>query len=125
MNLAKNAQAFAAQAHSNAGQFRKFTGEPYIVHPSAVVDLLQTINPTQEMVAAAWLHDVVEDTSTTLETIEREFGPLVAQYVEMLTDVQTRSYGGERIHRKNANLLHSVLACPEAQSISMHPVISP
>jgi len=123
MNIRYKAQKFATKAHTDAGQLRKFTGEPYIVHPAAVVDLLQAIDPTDEMIAAAWLHDVVEDTPVTLSEIEYEFGPVVAEYVEMLTDVQTRSFGGERIHRKNTNLLHTAQACPEAQSIKLCDLI--
>ena len=123
MNIRQKAQDFATKAHTDAGQLRKFTGEPYIVHPAAVVALLQDINPSDEMIAAAWLHDVVEDTEVSLNKIECEFGPTVAQYVEMLTDVQTRSFGGERIHRKNANLVHTAQACPEAQSIKLCDLI--
>jgi (p)ppGpp synthase/HD superfamily hydrolase len=123
MNIRQKAQDFATKAHANAGQVRKFTGEPYIVHPAAVVELLQAIDPSDEMIAAAWLHDVVEDTDVTLMDIQNEFGTVVAQYIEMLTDSQTRSSGGERIHRKNTNLLHTSQACPEAQSIKLCDLI--
>ncbi|MEI7374405.1 HD domain-containing protein [Dickeya chrysanthemi] len=123
MELTYKAQHFATQAHERAGQTRKFTGEPYIVHPASVVQILMSVAPSVEMIAAAWLHDVVEDTDVTLQVIEAEFGPLVAQYVEMLTDVRTRRTGGERIARKNANLLHSARACPEAQTIKLCDLI--
>lgn len=123
MELTYKAQRFAAQAHARAGQTRKFTGEPYIVHPAAVVQILMSVAPSAEMIAAAWLHDVVEDTDVTLPMIEAEFGPVVAQYVEMLTDVRTRRTGGERIARKNANLLHTASACPEAQTIKLCDLI--
>ncbi|QJT82279.1 hypothetical protein C0557_20435 [Kosakonia sp. MUSA4] len=119
MELTRKAQRFATQAHERAGQTRKFTGEPYIVHPASVVQILMSIAPSAEMIAAAWLHDVVEDTDISPQVIESEFGPLVAQYVEMLTDVRTRRTGGVRIARKNANLLHSARACPEAQTIKL------
>ena len=123
MNIRQKAQNFATKAHTDAGQLRKFTGEPYIVHPAAIVEVLGAISPSDEMIAAAWLHDVVEDTDVTLMDIQNEFGTVVAQYVEMLTDIQTRSFGGERIHRKNANLLHTAQACPEAQSIKLCDLI--
>ena len=123
MDLTQKARRFATAAHESCKQKRKFTGEPYIVHPTAVVALLQQADPTPEMIAAAWLHDTVEDTPVTLADIRREFGPKVEEYVEMLTDVQTRSYGGERLHRKNANLQHSALACPEAQTIKLCDLI--
>lgn len=123
MDIRQKAQEFADKAHTSADQLRKFTGEPYIVHPAAVVELLQVIGPSDEMIAAAWLHDVVEDTEVTLIDIQREFGFVTGQYVEMLTDIQTRSFGGERIHRKNANLQHTAQACSEAQSIKLCDLI--
>lgn len=123
MKLTERARLYATRVHSDAGQKRKFTGEPYIVHPAAVVELLQSVNPTEEMIAAAWLHDVVEDTDVTLETIGVLFGAEVAQYVEMLTDVRTRRTGGERIARKNANLIHSARANAEAQTIKLCDLI--
>ncbi|GAB7217142.1 HD domain-containing protein [Dickeya oryzae] len=123
MTLIERAREFATEAHAACEQKRKYTGEPYIVHPAAVVTLLMQIEPSQEMIAAAWLHDTVEDTPVTLEQVTRLFGSQVARYVEMLTDVHTRQDGGERIHRKNANLLHSAAACPQAQSIKLCDLI--
>ncbi|CAI0728057.1 GTP pyrophosphokinase rsh [Serratia rubidaea] len=123
MTLSERARIFATQAHADAGQKRKFTDEPYIVHPAAVVELLMSANPSEEMIAAAWLHDVVEDTGVTLAAIGALFGPRVEQYVEMLTDVRTRSSGGERIERKNANLRHSAQAHPSAQTIKLCDLI--
>ncbi|MCI4187181.1 HD domain-containing protein [Dickeya dianthicola] len=123
MDLTERAKQFATQAHQAIDQRRKFTNAPYITHPAAVVELLIPINPTPEMICAAWLHDTVEDTPVTLANIEQTFGNTVANYVEMLTDVQTRKYGGERIHRKNANLMHSAQACAEAQSIKLCDLI--
>lgn len=75
MTLSERARIFATQAHADAGQKRKFTDEPYIVHPAAVVELLMSANPSEEMIAAAWLHDVVEDTGVTLAAIGALFGP--------------------------------------------------
>lgn len=123
MKLSERARLFATLHHEKAGQKRKFTDEPYIVHPAAVVALLESINPTEEMKAAAWLHDIVEDTNVTLREIELLFGSQVGLYVEMLTDVRTRSTGDERIVRKNANLLHSAQACAEAQTIKLCDLI--
>lgn len=62
--LIADAAAFAAQAH--AGQVRKYTGEPYIRHPEAVAKLVQASGGDTAMVAAAWLHDTVEDTAVTV-----------------------------------------------------------
>jgi (p)ppGpp synthase/HD superfamily hydrolase len=74
------AQAMATEAH--AGQVDK-AGCPYIEHPQRVVGHL--VNPTPVQIVVAWLHDVVEDTGTTLEDVETAFGAEVAAAVDALT----------------------------------------
>jgi len=65
---------------------RRISGEPYIVHPVAVAQLLiDEFHADAETVAAGLLHDTVEDTSATLEDIKREFGPVVAHIVDGVT----------------------------------------
>ena len=66
----KKAIEFATKAHE--GQVRKYTGEPYIVHPLEVAEIVKTVEHTEEMLMAAVLHDTVEDTDTTIEDIDRE-----------------------------------------------------
>ena len=73
---------FAFQLHD--GQFRA-SGEPYIIHPVAVADLLRTIGASAGVIAAGFLHDVVEDTDVTPEEIERQFGGEVRALVEGVT----------------------------------------
>ena len=73
------AYAFSNDAH--AGQKRK-SGEPYITHPVAVAQELAAMHLDVQAVTAALLHDVVEDTSASLEDIEDEFGQEVAQLVD-------------------------------------------
>ncbi len=76
--------AFATAAH--AGQKRKFTGEPYIVHPLRVMSLISTVSRvTPEMVAAAVLHDVLEDTPVDIKSLRAAFDFEVAQLVVELT----------------------------------------
>lgn len=77
--LVDRAIVFATRAH--AGQVRKGTAKPYIVHPLEAMSIVATMTEDQEMLAAAVLHDVVEDTSTTAEDIRREFGDRVATLV--------------------------------------------
>jgi guanosine-3',5'-bis(diphosphate) 3'-pyrophosphohydrolase len=72
----------ATRAH--AGQLRK-SGEPYITHPIAVAGIVADLGLDALTVAAALLHDAVEDTGVTTELIEREFGPAVALIVEGVT----------------------------------------
>jgi len=91
--LEDRARAFATAAHAAVKQLRKYTGEPYIVHPAAVAEIVKSVRHTPEMIAAAWLHDVVEDTGVTLEAIESEFGADVTSLVFWLTDQSKPSDG--------------------------------
>ena len=92
MNLVDKAREFAIQAHESVGQIRKYTGAPYYTHVLAVAEIVSTIpGHTKEMVAAAYLHDTVEDTPITLDEIEENFGETVAQYVFYLTNTKDRA----------------------------------
>ena len=114
------AEWFACKAH--VAQKRKYTGEPYIAHPSAVVALVQSVPHTPEMIAAAWLHDTVEDTDTTLDDVRRAFGDAVADLVEMLTDV-SRPEDGNRAARKALDREHIAKASPQAKTIKLADLI--
>ena len=76
---------FAVKAH--AGTERRGKGFPYIVHPLEAVEIVATMTTDQELLAAAALHDTVEDTDVTLDDIRREFGDRVAKLVEEESDV--------------------------------------
>ena len=112
---------FATKAHE--GQTRKYTGEPYIVHPLAVMEIVKTVEHTEEMLMAAVLHDTVEDTDTTIQDIDREFGPVVAQLVEELTDV-SKPEDGNRAFRKALDREHSAQASAQGQTIKVADLIS-
>ena len=84
-NLIGRARIFAGLAHGS--QKRKYTGEPYIVHPVEVSEIVAWHNGSKEMIAAALLHDTVEDTDVTIDDIRNEFGNAVALLVDDLTDV--------------------------------------
>jgi len=75
---------FAAEAH--AGQKRKGFNTPYIIHPVSVMGLAETMTADEEILAAAVLHDVVEDTEMTADDIRREFGDRVADLVAVDTE---------------------------------------
>lgn len=83
--MEEEAKEFARAAHKD--QFRKYKNEPYIEHPIRVTELVRTVPHTREMIYAAYLHDVVEDTPVTIAEIREKFGDKVASYVEELTDV--------------------------------------
>lgn len=122
--LVRMAQLFAQAAHGATGQVRRYTGEPYIEHPAEVVALLKRAGVTDDaMLAAAWLHDVVEDTRIDLATIRREFGPLVAYLVRDLTDVTTLA-DGNRATRKAIELARIRHAHPLARTIKCADLIS-
>ncbi|TVQ47676.1 MAG: bifunctional (p)ppGpp synthetase/guanosine-3',5'-bis(diphosphate) 3'-pyrophosphohydrolase [Gloeocapsa sp. DLM2.Bin57] len=77
-------QAFQFAYELHKDQKRK-SGEPYIMHPVAVAGLLRDLGGDSAMIAAGFLHDVVEDTEVTLEEIESRFGEQVRQLVEGVT----------------------------------------
>ncbi|MEZ4742192.1 MAG: bifunctional (p)ppGpp synthetase/guanosine-3',5'-bis(diphosphate) 3'-pyrophosphohydrolase [Bdellovibrionota bacterium] len=75
---------FAKQRH---GKQKRKSGEPYIIHPVAVANILTELRVDLASLIAAILHDVVEDTETPLKEIEDEFGPVVASLVDGLTKI--------------------------------------
>ena len=75
---------FAVKAH--AGTERRGKGYPYIVHPMEAVEIVSTMTKDQELLAAAALHDTVEDTDVTIEQIREEFGDRVAELVASESD---------------------------------------
>lgn len=86
-SLLDKAIIFAVKAHKNIE--RRGKGLPYIVHPLEVVAIAASMTNDQEILAAAALHDVVEDTEITIEEISKEFGPRVANIVRSETDDKT------------------------------------
>ena len=114
-----SAIAFAALAH--AGQVRKYTGEPYVVHPIEVMTLVHLHGGTEEMKVAAVLHDVLEDTAVSPREIERRFGSLVLSYAQGLTDPLVE---GNRAKRKAAALEWLATQCAEVQTIKCADLIS-
>jgi (p)ppGpp synthase/HD superfamily hydrolase len=124
MDLVHKAQVFAIAAHSAVGQKRKYTGEPYFVHPAEVARIVAEVpGSTAEMVAAAWLHDTVEDTGVTATDIHMNFGPEVAALVGWLTDV-SKPEDGNRAHRKAMDRAHTAEAPAEAQTVKLADLIS-
>lgn len=120
--LEERARRYATRAHAEAGQRRKYTDEPYIVHPAAVVELVRSITDDEVMLTAAWLHDTVEDTATTLNDIETHFGAEVASLVAMLTD-GPQPEAKNRASRKAAHFRHTAKAAPDAQTIKLADII--
>jgi (p)ppGpp synthase/HD superfamily hydrolase len=82
--LAAAALRFARRVH--LGQFRKQTHEQFVEHPIAVARLLSESGYDGPLIAAAYLHDVVEKTDVELEEIRERFGPTVADLVDSLSE---------------------------------------
>lgn len=84
------AKMFATMAHKN--QKRKLSNEPYVSHPIRVAKRLEMVHGAEELICAAYLHDVVEDTDIKLEEIEQYFGSRVAQLVDAHTEDKSKSW---------------------------------
>ncbi len=82
--LLDRAIIFAVRAH--AGTERRGKGFPYIVHPMEAVEIVATMTPDQELLAAAALHDTVEDTDVTVDQLRAEFGDRIADLVAAESD---------------------------------------
>ncbi len=91
VEIIERAFRFAKDAHKG---IRRRSGEPYILHPIAVAKIVQAeIGLGSTSICAALLHDVVEDTEYTVEDIERNFGPKIAQIVDGLTKISGGIFG--------------------------------
>ena len=84
MELVSEAIAFAVRAHD--GMRRKKSEAPYILHPMEAAVIVGTMSDDQNLIAAAALHDVVEDAGITIEEIEKKFGARVRELVASETE---------------------------------------
>ena len=84
MELVSEAISFAVKAHD--GMRRKKSKSPYILHPMEAAVIVGTMTDDQDLIAAAALHDVVEDTDVTIKEIEEKFGARVKELVSAETE---------------------------------------
>jgi guanosine-3',5'-bis(diphosphate) 3'-pyrophosphohydrolase len=87
-------RAYEVAERAHEGQRRR-SGDPYITHPLAVTTILAELGMDTTTLAAALLHDVVEDTPSTLEEIRRDFGDDVAHLVDGVTKLDKVQFGGQ------------------------------
>jgi GTP pyrophosphokinase len=106
VELLRRAYVFSAFEHR--GQVRR-SGEPYLIHPLAVADLLADMKLDAVAIAAGLLHDVVEDTLTTIDRIEELFGPAVAHVVEGVTKISAIPFSSSE-ERQAENFRKMLLA---------------
>lgn len=121
-SLIDQARDFAIHAHRRIDQKRKYSGQPYDAHLKAVADIVQSVTDDAEMIAAAWLHDTLEDTPATCEELEARFGERVAHLVLELTDI-SRPADGNRAVRKAIDRRHLARASGRAKTIKLADLI--
>ena len=121
-DLISRAKQYATSAHKRIDQRRKYSNQPYHAHLENVASILSTVSDDEEMIAAAWLHDVVEDTPATLGDLQKEFGDLIAELVKELTDI-SRPSDGNRASRKEIDRLHLAQGSARAKTIKLADLI--
>jgi HD domain-containing protein len=121
-DLISRAREFATSAHQHIEHRRKYTRQPYEVHLKAVARLVAEVTTDVRLVAAAWLHDTVEDTLATHADIDAAFGSEIAKLVYDLTDV-SRPGDGNRADRKAIDREHLGQASPGAQTVKLADLI--
>ena len=122
MTIVDKARYFATAAHAAVGQKRKYSDDDYIVHPIRVANLVKQYGGTEDMIAAAYLHDVVEDTDVDILDVRMEFGNDIGEIVDGLTDVSQPSDGNRKL-RKAMDRAHSADASAEAQFVKCADII--
>ena len=123
-DLLDRAIIFATKAHHNTE--RRGKGFPYIVHPMEAVEIVATITPDQELLAAAALHDTIEDTDVTVEDIRRLFGNRIAQLVMDESDRFTEGVSEQESwhERKQAAINRLAAASHDAKIVALGDKLS-
>ncbi len=109
-DLVRRAFEFAKSAHR---QQKRRTGDDFIVHPLEVANILTEMHMDDETIAAAILHDSVEDTGISLAVIEKKFGKTIAKLVQGVTKLDKISFEGDREEYSIENLRRMFLAMSE------------
>ena len=111
LEFVRSAYILAADAHKEQ---RRKSGEPYIIHPIGVASILASLQMDEYTLAAAFLHDVVEDTEYTFDDIRNIFGTVVANLVDGVTKLGKIAY-----------LIFTILILPiHEHGIFLHVLVS-
>ena len=123
-DLLDRAIIFAVKAH--AGTERRGKGFPYIVHPMEAMEIVSTMTADQELLAAAALHDTVEDTDVTVEQLREEFGDRIADLVSAESDVVDEGVSEEDSWRarKEAGIQRLARAGRDAKIVALGDKLS-
>lgn len=114
------ALGFAAAAHHK--KKRKYTDEPYVIHAKAVGEIVARYDSRTEIVSAAFLHDVVEDTDVSIEYIREIFNDKVADLVMEVTGA-SKPEDGNRAVRKEIDRRHLAKSSPDGATIKLADMI--
>ena len=109
MTLEEKARRFATEAHAD----QLYNNGPYAVHLAAVAEVLRDRACPEELLAAAWLHDVIEDTPVGRERVDEAFGPKIAELVRAC------SGEGETRAERNGAIYRKIAACPRAATVKV------
>lgn len=102
-------KAYNVAKNCHEGQKRR-SGEEYIIHPLYVAMILVNLHMDADTIAAGLLHDVVEDTSYTIQDLEKEFSPHIALLVEGVTKLTELSIANDKVEKQAENLRHMFIA---------------
>lgn len=116
--MLEKALQFASEAHR--GQLRKVSGKPYIIHPMETCVIVSNMTTDTELLAAALLHDTIEDTSVTYEQIEAEFGKRVADLVRSESEDKSKTW----MERKQHTIDHIREKCLEEKILILGDKLS-
>ena len=123
-DLLDRAIMFAVKAHS--GTERRGKGFPYIVQPMEALEIVSTMTPDQELLAAAVLHDTVEDTYVTIDHIREEFGDRIASIVDAESDkgIEGRSEDDSWHSRKKGAIERLAKASRDTKMVALGDKLS-
>ena len=119
-------RAIIFAVHAHAGTERRGKGYPYIVHPMEAMEIVATMTADQELLAAAALHDTVEDTNVTVEQLRAEFGERIASLVADESDVMPEGMTEEASwhQRKQAAIDRLAKASHDAKIVALGDKLS-
>jgi len=122
--LLDRAIVFAVKAH--AGTERRGKGFPYIIHPMEAMEIVATMTTDQEVLAAAALHDTVEDTDVTIEDLRLEFGDRIASLVAQESEEKPEGMSDEETwhDRKQAAIDRLAKAPHDAKIVALGDKLS-
>lgn len=126
-DVVKKAEQFAKAAHDSIGHKRKYTDEPYHVHPERVAKLVASVTSDQDIIAAAWLHDVLEDVAPknpeyNADAIRQLLGERILRIVLEVSDI-SQPQDGNRAARKEIDRNHLAKASPEGMTVKLADMI--